>query len=76
MPTVASRWRQRFFPDPDVLLNLTVLLALHTEESGKDLLRILFELASEDSDSGRDVRNGCRLLLDHILCELQVHQLK
>ncbi len=67
------RWRHRFFPDPDVLLNLVVSLALRCEASGKDVLRLLFELGSEDSDAGRDVRQGCRLIMDHVLCELQVN---
>ncbi len=36
------------------------------------MLRILFDLGSEDSDGGRDVRSGCRQLLDRLLCELQI----
>ncbi len=66
------RWRQRFFPDTEALLSLAVNFALRSEESGREMLKILFELSSEDSDVGRDVRGGCRQMLDHTLCELQV----
>ncbi len=74
---LADKWRKKFFTagsgEDDPLASLVVHLIICADGSGgADAVRALLELASEDSDSGRDVRGGCRQLLELVLCELQV----
>ncbi len=66
-------WEERYFPEEASLVNLAVGLVLSSADlAGKDLVRLLLDLGAElNRDVPREVRSGCRLVLDLIIADLQ-----
>jgi integrator complex subunit 5 len=67
-------WEERYFQEDSSLVNLSVQLVLKSAgAAGKDLLRLLLDLGGETNrEVAREVRNGCRLVLDLVLADLQI----
>jgi len=69
-----GRWRSRYFPESDSLMDLATNLALQSDDDDHHggLFGLLLEVAGEESNVSQRARNGCRALAERLLCELQV----
>ena len=73
--SLVQEWIDTYFPGNGVLRNIVVdLIKGCCGLTGRDVLQILFDFGGDIST--KQVTNGCRLIINHLLCDLleEVHQ--